>query len=171
MIGNRPANHAEPQPRTRMTALSSFFMNRLLSCTTIALLVGLVPALAAENATPASPGAQQGSNTGASSALPTQPGATPETSKSATMPPSGGADQSGGATERSSNPPASGAAKMKSSKRSNLPPALRIHLAEPWSGALRLPAPRLLSPQSQIRLSTATSNRVRPKNQANKLSL
>jgi hypothetical protein len=116
MIGNRPANHAEPQPRTRMTALSSFFMNRLLSCTTIALLVGLVPALAAENATPASPGAQQGSNTGASSALPTQPGATPETSKSATMPPSGGADQSGGATERSSNPPASGAAKMKSSE-------------------------------------------------------
>jgi len=38
-------------------------MNRLLSCTVIALFVGLVPALAAENPTPASPGAQQGSNT------------------------------------------------------------------------------------------------------------
>jgi hypothetical protein len=98
----------------RVSTIGGNPMNRLLSCTTIALLVGLVPALAAENPTPPSPGAQQGSNTGASSALPTQPGATPETSKSATMPPSGGADQSGGATERSSAPPASGAAKMKS---------------------------------------------------------
>jgi hypothetical protein len=98
----------------RVSTIGGNPMNRLLSCTTIALLVGLVPALAAENPTSASPGAQQGSNTGASSALPTQPGATPETSKSATMPPSGGADQSGGATERSSAPPASGAAKMKS---------------------------------------------------------
>jgi len=91
-------------------------MNRLFSLTAVALVMGLVPALAAEN--PA--GTQQG-NTGASSALPTQPGATPQVSKSATMPPSGSADQSGGATERSSAPPQSGAAKMKSSEAQQPP--------------------------------------------------
>src|SRR5215475_11936942 len=82
-------------------------MNRFLSFTAMALLMGLVRALAAENPAPSSPGAQQ--------VLPTQPGATPEASKSATMPPTGAADQSGGANERSSAPPESGAAKMKSS--------------------------------------------------------
>jgi len=86
-------------------------MNRLLNLTAMALLMGLVPALATEN-----PANTQQGNTGASTALPTQPGATPEASKSATMPPSGSADQSGGATERSSAPPESGAAKMKSSE-------------------------------------------------------
>jgi hypothetical protein len=63
-------------------------MNRLLNFTAIALLIGLAPALAAENTAP--PAA--GGNTGTPSALPTQPGATPEASKSATVPPSGNAD-------------------------------------------------------------------------------
>jgi hypothetical protein len=81
-------------------------MHRVLSLTALTLFMGLVPALAAEN-----PAGSTGSTT-----LPTQPGATPGTSKSATMPSSGSADQSGGATERSSAPPQSGAAQMKSSE-------------------------------------------------------
>ena len=153
----------------RVSTIGGNPMNRLVKLYNDSPACG--PALAAENPTQASPGAQQGSNTGASSALPTQPGATPETSKSATMPPSGGADQSGGATERSSAPPASVAAKMKSSEAQQHSSGSEDTSGGAMERSSAPPAPRLLSPQSQIRLSTATSNRVRPKNQANKLSL
>lgn len=70
-------------------------MNRLLLGTAVAVLLGLSPALAAEDS------AMQ---------PPTQPGSTDETSKSATQPESGSADTSGAASERSSAPPESGAA-------------------------------------------------------------
>jgi sporulation protein YlmC with PRC-barrel domain len=80
-------------------------MNKLVTSTAVALLLGLTPAFAADN----SPADQQGTDTGASAPA-TQPGATPEASKSATEPSSGAADTSGGATERSSAPPGSGAA-------------------------------------------------------------
>jgi hypothetical protein len=69
-------------------------MNRLLIGTAVAVLLGLAPALAADE----------------SNMLPTQPGVSQETSKSAHQPPSGSADTSGGAREQSSAPPASGAA-------------------------------------------------------------
>jgi hypothetical protein len=90
-------------------------MNRLLNFTALALLIGLVPALAAENPSPPSPG----SNTGAPSVLPTQPGATPEASKSATVPPSGKVDTSGGATEQSSSPPSAGSTMGKMGAQSS----------------------------------------------------
>jgi hypothetical protein len=70
------------------------YMNRLLIGTAVAVLLGLSPALAAED----------------SSMTPTQPGVSHETSKEATKPPSGSADTSGGAAEQSSAPPSSGAA-------------------------------------------------------------
>ena len=78
-------------------------MNRLLTSTAVALILGLTPAFATDDP----PSDQQGSDT---SAPATQPGATPEASKSATEPSSGAADESGGARERSSAPPGSGAA-------------------------------------------------------------
>ena len=90
-------------------------MNRLLNFTALALLAGLVPALAAENPVPPSPG----SNAGTPSVLPTQPGATSETSKSATVPPSGKADTSGGATEQSSSPPSAGSTMGKMGAQSS----------------------------------------------------
>ncbi len=65
-------------------------MKRLLTCTAAALLLGLTPAIAAE-----------------SSALPTQPGVSPEASKEAHVPSQGKADTSGGAAERSSASPSS----------------------------------------------------------------
>ena len=81
-------------------------MNRLLLGTAVAVLLGLLPALAAEN----------------SNVLPTQPGVSQETSKSAHQPPSGSADTSGGATERSSAPPSSGAATATKPDQSAMEP-------------------------------------------------
>jgi hypothetical protein len=69
-------------------------MKRLMTCTAMAVLLGLTPALAADK----------------SNMLPTQPGVSHETSKKAMEPSSGSADTSGGAREQSSAPPASGAA-------------------------------------------------------------
>jgi hypothetical protein len=69
-------------------------MNRLLIGTAVAVLLGLSPALAADD----------------TMAPATQPGVSQETSKSAHQPSSGSADTSGGAAEQSSAPPASGAA-------------------------------------------------------------
>jgi hypothetical protein len=69
-------------------------MNRLLIGTSVAVLLGLSPALAAEdNNMPA-----------------TQPGVSQDTAKQATQPSSGSADTSSGAAEQSSAPPSSGAA-------------------------------------------------------------
>jgi hypothetical protein len=79
-------------------------MNHLMTSTAVALLLGLSPVYAADN-----PPADENGNTGVSAPA-TQPGATPEASKSATEPSSGAADTSGGARERSSAPPGSGAA-------------------------------------------------------------
>jgi hypothetical protein len=76
-------------------------MNRLLATTAVALLLGLAPALAAED----------------SSQLPTGAGVSPEASKQATQPDTGSADTSGGAAEQSSAPPSSAAASaMKSTE-------------------------------------------------------
>ena len=69
-------------------------MNRLLIGAAVAVLLGLSPALAADD----------------TMAPATQPGVSQETSKSAHQPSSGSADTSGGAAEQSSAPPASGAA-------------------------------------------------------------
>jgi hypothetical protein len=88
-------------------------MNRLLNFTALALLTGLVPALAADNPAPSLPG----NNT--PSVLPTQPGVTPEASKSATVPPSGKADTSGGAAEQSSSPPSAGSTMGKMGAQSS----------------------------------------------------
>jgi hypothetical protein len=90
-------------------------MNRLLACTALALSLGLVPALAADNA----------------GQLPTGQGVSPKASQQATQPPSGSADQSGGAAEQSSAPPASGAANAKSAESSGMP----NNSADPSSGA------------------------------------
>jgi len=68
-------------------------MKRLLTCTAVAVLLGFTPVLAADNSAP-----------------PTQPGVSPEASKSAHQPQSGSADTSAGAKEQSSAPPASGTA-------------------------------------------------------------
>ena len=69
-------------------------MNRFLIGTAVTVLLGLSPALAADD----------------SSVLPTQPSVSQETSKQAHQPSSGSADTSGGAAEQSSAPPSSGAA-------------------------------------------------------------
>ena len=68
-------------------------MNRLLTCTAVAVLLGFTPALAADN-----------------SNLTTQPSVSPEAAKSAQQPGSGSADKSTGAMEQSSAPVGSGAA-------------------------------------------------------------
>jgi hypothetical protein len=68
--------------------------NRLLIGTAVTVLLGLSPALAADD----------------SSVLPTQPSVSQETSKQPHQPSSGSADTSGGAAEQSSAPPSSGAA-------------------------------------------------------------
>ena len=70
-------------------------MNRLLIGTAVAVLLGMSPALAADDS------AMQ---------PPTQSGVTHDTAKSAAQPESGSADTSGVAAEQSSAPPASGAA-------------------------------------------------------------
>ena len=75
-------------------------MNRLLIGTAAAVLLGLTPALAADDS------AMQ---------PPTQSGVTHDTAKSAAQPESGSADTSGGAAEQSSAPPASGAASANKS--------------------------------------------------------
>ena len=69
-------------------------MNRLLIGTAVAVLLGLSPALAADD----------------TMAPATQPGVSQETSKSAHQPSSGSADTSGGAAEQSSAPEGSSAA-------------------------------------------------------------
>jgi hypothetical protein len=63
-------------------------MKGLLTCTAAALLLGLTPALAAEN-----------------SNLPAQPGVSPDVSKQANVPNQGSADTSGGTAEQSSANP------------------------------------------------------------------
>ena len=80
-------------------------MNRLLTTTAVALLLGLAPALAAED----------------SGKQPTGPGVSPEASKEATVPPSGSADTSGGAAEQSSAGPNSAAGKTDSADKSGMP--------------------------------------------------
>jgi hypothetical protein len=74
-------------------------MNRLFATTAMALLLGLAPALAAEE----------------SSTPPTGAGVSPEASQQANQPDTGSADTSGGAAEQSSAPPASGAASAQKS--------------------------------------------------------
>ena len=76
-------------------------MNRLLASTAVALLLGLGPALAAEDA----------------GKLPTGPGVSPEAAKEATVPPSGSADTSGGAAEQSSAGPNSAAGNTNSADK------------------------------------------------------
>ena len=78
-------------------------MNRLLMTTAVALLLGMAPAVAAEDL-PESSGKPEAGN------LPTQSGVTPDVARQATEPSEGTADTSGGAMERSSAPPNSGAA-------------------------------------------------------------
>ena len=75
-------------------------MNRLLA-STAALLLGLAPALAAED----------------SGKLPTGPGVSSEAAKEATVPPSGSADTSGGAAEQSSAGPNSAAGNTNSADK------------------------------------------------------
>jgi hypothetical protein len=79
-------------------------MNRFLMTTAVALLIGIAPAIAAEDTMPA------GKSQSEAGKLPTEPGVTGDVAKQATEPSEGTADNSGGAAERSSAPPASGAA-------------------------------------------------------------
>jgi len=78
-------------------------MNRFLMTTAVALLIGMAPAIAAEESVPSGTTPEAGN-------LPTQPGVSEDVAKQATEPSNGTADTSGGAQERSSAPPASGAA-------------------------------------------------------------
>ena len=83
-------------------------MNRLLITTAVAVLLGLSPALAADDS------AMQPA---------TQPGVTHDTAKSATQPQSGSADTSGGAAEQSSAPPSSGAASAEKPDENAMKPS------------------------------------------------
>ena len=83
-------------------------MNRLLITTAVAVVLGLSPALAADDS------AMQ---------PPTQPGVTHDTAKSATQPQSGSADTSGGAAEQSSAPPSSGAASAEKPDENAMKPS------------------------------------------------
>ena len=83
-------------------------MNRLLITTAVAVLLGLSPALAADDS------AMQ---------PPTQPGVTHDTAKAATQPQSGSADTSGGAAEQSSAPPSSGAASAEKPDENAMKPS------------------------------------------------
>lgn len=74
-------------------------MNRLFATTAVALLLGLAPALAAED----------------SAQPPTGAGVSPEASQQANQPDAGSADTSGGAAEQSSAPSSSGAASAEKS--------------------------------------------------------
>jgi hypothetical protein len=80
-------------------------MNRLLASTAVALLLGLAPALAAED----------------SGKLPTGPGVSSEAAKEAIVPPSGSADTSGGAAEQSSAGPNSAAGNTNSADKGSMP--------------------------------------------------
>lgn len=92
-------------------------MNRFITCTAVAVLLGFTPALAADDTSqmPPQAGAAQSESSGN---LPTQPGVTPEAARQATEPSSGSADTSGGAMDRSSAPPNSGAASANPSASS-----------------------------------------------------
>lgn len=89
-------------------------MNRLFASAAVALLLGLTPALAADE----------------SGKLPTQPGVSSEAAKAATVPPTGTPDTSGGAAEQSSAPPNSAAGNAYSAEKNG--PA---NDADPSSGA------------------------------------
>jgi hypothetical protein len=82
-------------------------MNRFITCTAVAVLLGLTPALAADNENNMQ--SQSGASQSAAN-LPTQSGVSPGAAQKATQPSSGSADTSGGAMDRSSAPPNSGAA-------------------------------------------------------------
>jgi len=81
-------------------------MKRFLSLTALALIMGAVPALAADTST--TPPVQHGVSTDASNA--------------AKMPPAGSPDQSGGAAEQSSAPPSSAAGSQSSNAGASLDP-------------------------------------------------
>src|SRR5262249_13547460 len=81
-------------------------MNRLLITTAVALLLGVAPALSAEDTYKPS---QQGGSPPAGQ-LPGPPGVRSEVAKQAAQPPAGAAHKAGGAKEQSSAPPSSGAA-------------------------------------------------------------
>lgn len=114
-------------------------MHRLLTTTAVALLLGVAPAMAIDDAQPdpsmpeasqsedsssalpsdpgltpeaSEPGQPQAANepSDVEGQLPTQPGVSPDVAKEAFEPDNGSADTSGGAQERSSAPPNSGAA-------------------------------------------------------------
>ncbi|HEY8276923.1 MAG TPA: hypothetical protein VIG52_08010 [Methyloceanibacter sp.] len=84
----------------------------LVSTATAALLLGLTPALAAENLDSSSKQQQL--------QPPTQSGISHEAAKAATEPESGSADTSGGAKEQSAAPPESGAASAKAKSSEDL---------------------------------------------------
>jgi hypothetical protein len=73
-------------------------MKRFLSLTALCLVMGLVPALAADT----------------SSTPPAQHGVSPDAANAAKVPPTGGADQSGSAAEQSSAAPSSTAGSKSS---------------------------------------------------------
>jgi hypothetical protein len=83
----------------------------LVSTATAALLLGLTPALAAENLDSSSKQQLQ---------PPTQSGISHEAAKAATEPESGSADTSSGAKEQSAAPPESGAASAKAKSSEDL---------------------------------------------------
>jgi hypothetical protein len=96
-------------------------MNRLLTCTAVALFLGLTPALAADKSMTV-PGAADTSSGAA------QQSSAPEGSKSAMdntakkpsaaiIPPEGSMDTSSGAAQQSSAPPVAAAADSSSSKQ------------------------------------------------------
>ena len=91
---NLRAWHAGVSSWRGRDAQGESIMNRLFATTAVVLLLGLAPALAAEESTKP----------------PTGTGVSPEAAQQATQPDTGSADTSGGAAEQSSAPPASGAA-------------------------------------------------------------
>jgi hypothetical protein len=113
-------------------------MNRLLIGTAAAVLLGLSPALAAED----------------SNMTATQPGVSQETAKQAHQPPSGSADTSGGAAEQSSAPPSSGAASATKPSEGAMNPdqGSADQSAEPRSKAQHLRARPRPTPPSQTRV-------------------
>ena len=83
-------------------------MNRFITCTSIAVLLSVAPALAADDANTMQ--SQPGASSEAVDSMPAQAGTTPEVAKEATQPDEGSADTSTGAAQQSSAPPSSGAA-------------------------------------------------------------
>jgi len=130
-------------------------MKRVLTTTAIALFIGAAPALAVEDSSkmdeqstlpeasesagepssalpsepgttpeqsePSQPQAAAELEAGEDGQLPTQPGVSPDVAKEATEPNDGSPDESGGAMERSSAPPESGAASGGGTAASDLP--------------------------------------------------